>query len=145
MKEQRKGAKTVRRMKPADVNAVLREIAAWANGEREGPLTWQRLVQFSGFSRQSLWAKETIRAKFDAIKRGQRGGDVRPLKVRTVDDRIAAFDAEIGRLKRIINRYDELWARIEYNAGVMGLDPEALRRPLRPLAREVVRRGRPRK
>jgi len=132
----------IRRMKQADVNTILRELTAWEKGQREGILTWDRLVKFSGFSRQTLWAKETIRARFDALKRARRSkAPARPI-VRTIDERIEKYEVEIQRLKAIINKYDELWARIEYNARVMGVDTDALRRPLRPLAREVTRRPR---
>lgn len=132
----------VRRMKQADIKTVLRELTAWERGQREGVLTWGRLVKFFGFSRQTLWAKETIKARFDALKRARRSkAPARPV-VRTIDERIEKYEVEIQRLKAIINKYDELWARIEYNARVMGVDTDALRRPLRPLAREVTRRPR---
>ncbi len=133
-------SQSLHRMKPADVQSVVREISAWARGDREGVLTWSKLVEFSGFSRQSLWAKQTVKDKFEAAKRALKKETTPKVARRTVDERVIAFQKEIAELKSIINRYDELWARIEYNSRAMGVDPKALRRPLRPLARELVRR-----
>lgn len=130
-------------MTPADVQSVIREIAAWGRGDREGVLTWDKLVLFSGFSRQSLWAKQSIKVKFEAAKRALKTDPVPKVTRRTVDERVVAYQRQIAELKSVINRYDELWARIEYNSRTMGVDPDALRKPLRPLARELVRkRGR---
>jgi hypothetical protein len=66
------------------------------------------------------------------------------VKPRSIDDRRVAYERQVTDLKSIINRYDELWACIEYDSKAMEIDPEQLRRPLRPLAREQTRRPRPR-
>lgn len=136
----KKQSPPLRRMTPADVQSVAREIAAWSRGDREGVLTWEKLVEFSGFSRQSLWAKESIKDKFESAKRAIKKDPIPKVTRRTVDERVVAYQKQIAELKSVVNRYDELWARIEYNSRAMGVDPNALRKPLRPLARDLVRK-----
>ena len=47
-----------------------------------------RLVDVSGFSRQSTWSRDSIKAKFGTVKHELRQ-PVPKVKPRTVDDRIA--------------------------------------------------------
>src|SRR6185437_11813621 len=97
------------RLKPSDIKAILYELDAWQRRERGDKLTWGFLENFSGYSRQSLWAKEEIKNHYNNIK---------------------TLEAEIAKLKIQQNNWLELWARYEYNAKIAGLDPKKLENPL---------------
>lgn len=127
-------------MTPAHVAAIIAELGAYRRGERDGRLTWKKIVQFSGFSHVSLWKRKEICEAFRSARAALRK-DATPTinKRRTPDERAAQLLLKIDGLKAVIQTYDELWVRYEYNMHRLGLDPEELRRPLDGLAREIVR------
>jgi hypothetical protein len=127
-------------MTPATIKAVVDEIAAYGRSERDEPLSWAALTKFSGFSRVSLWAKPTIRDAFQKAQEALRSDATPAIKApRTIDERILAMQRTIEELRTTIRVYDEQWARYEYNMRRLGYDPDELRRPLDPLARDLLR------
>jgi hypothetical protein len=127
-------------MTPAVIVSVVAEIKAYGRGERSEPLSWAGIVAFSGFSQVSLWKKPAIKAAFQEIRDSQRRDATPPVKApRTVDERIAAADAIVAQLRATLAAFDERWTLYEYNVQRLGIDPDELRRPLDPVAREVIR------
>uniref|UniRef100_E6PHT2 Uncharacterized protein n=1 Tax=mine drainage metagenome TaxID=410659 RepID=E6PHT2_9ZZZZ len=130
------------RMTPATVAAVLAEIEAFGRGERDGALSWDRLVEFSGFSNVALWKKVPIKDAFQRVKQQARADATPAIKPRkTIDERIIRLQSMTDDLRSLVRSYDELWALYEYNMHRMGLDPDELRRPLDGVHRERVRSG----
>ena len=128
------------RMTPATIKAVVDEIAAYGRSEREEPLSWAALVEFSGFSRISLWAKPAIKDAFQKAQEALRSDATPPIKApKTTDERVLAMQQTIEELRVLIRAYDEQWALYEYNMQRLGYDPDELRRPLDPVARGEVR------
>lgn len=125
------------RMSPASIAAVVAEVEAYGRGEREGPLTWACLSEFSGFSHVSLWKKPAIKAAFQNVKRSQRRDATPPMNIpKSADERVLAMQAVVGELREIVRAYDELWALYEHNVQRLGIEPDELRRPL-----DTVERG----
>jgi len=117
---------------------ILDELDAWCRRERPGKLTWQRLEEFSGFSRQSLSAHDELKRRYDAAKAVGRGDQPRRA-MRPIDQQVASLREELTSLKGIVQRYDERWARYALNAARIGLDLERLDAPLDLPARAVLR------
>jgi hypothetical protein len=131
------------RMTPAAIAAVVAEIEAYSRGEREAQLTWKALCEFSGFSHVSLWKKPAIKAAFGKAQQSQRIDATPAMKApKTSDERILGLQEALEDLRSTIRAYDELWALYEHNTQRLGIEPEELRRPLDPLARETLRKRR---
>ncbi len=80
------------RMTPAAIAAVVAEIEAHKQGQRDMPLSWGVLETFSGFSRVSLSAKPTIKAAFQATQQSRRSDATPNIKApRTTDERVVAM------------------------------------------------------
>ncbi|MDF2690822.1 MAG: protein kinase [Gammaproteobacteria bacterium] len=127
------------RMAPADIQFILYELDAWEQGERGKKLTWEILERIAGFSRQSMWAKAEIKARFEAVKEALRKGinkDDSNQYRKTLEQRIEALEKENAELKQQQNRWLELWARYEYNARVLGYDLSRLEKVLPALDRK---------
>jgi|SRR6185437_39027 len=120
------------RLKPSDIKAILYELDAWQRRERGDKLTWGFLENFSGYSRQSLWAKEEIKNHYNNIKSILKSNKMPNSNQyrQTLEQRIKTLEAEIAKLKIQQNNWLELWARYEYNAKIAGLDPKKLENPL---------------
>lgn len=127
-------------MTPATIKAVVDEIAAYGRSERDEPLSWAALAKYSGFSRISLWAKPAIKYAFQRAQKELRSDATPNIKApRTADERVVAMQQTIEELQDIVRAYDERWAVYEYNLHRLGYDPDEMRRPLDPLARNQVR------
>lgn len=129
----------VPKMSPEHRQKVLHELDAWCRRERPGRLTWARVEEMSGFTRQALSNHRDIVERYSAAKAASRLGNIRYAPPKSADQRILDLNREIEGLKSIINRYDERWARYARNAALLGYDLERLEEPLEPPARAIVR------
>jgi hypothetical protein len=138
--KKKKRAVAAGRMAPATIAAVVAEIKAYGQGERDEPLSWAALEAFSGFSHVSLWKKPAIKAAFQEVRQAQRA-DATPISKppRTSDERVLAMQAAFAELRDIVRAYDEQWALYEHNMQRLGIDPDELRRPLDPIERNIVK------
>jgi hypothetical protein len=128
-------------MTPAAIAVVVAEIEAYGRGERQGPLSWKALRDFSGFSQVSLWKKLAIKTAFVQVRQAQRI-DATPAmrRPRTADERVLALEKTVDRLAQTIRAYDELWVLYEYNVQRVGIEPSELRQPLQTAGRQAVRK-----
>lgn len=138
MAKRAKRPRSLPRLSVETVAKILDELDAWCRRERVGKLTWQRLEDFSGFSRQSLSAHDDIKQRYDVAK-GVSRGDGRKVSVKTEDEQVAALRKDLTVTKAIVQRYDERWARYALNAARLGYDLDRLDEPMDPPARAVVR------
>lgn len=100
------------RMSENDINLILYELDAVARQERSYKLTWEALELFSGYSRQSLWAKPEIKARYaevKSIKRPEKQGNNQYRQI--LEQRIKGLEDKIAELKKQENAWLELWAR----------------------------------
>ena len=124
----------------ADIQKVLHELDAWCRQERLGRLGWKVLEDLSGFTRQALSSHAEIANRYGEAKAINRAGArVDAPRPKTADQRIVDLQREIERLKGIVNRYDERWARYARNAALRGINLELLDEPMTAPARANVR------
>lgn len=130
----------VPKITPDDKQKILHELDAWYRGERAGRLTWAQLERVSGFTRQALSNHREIVERYGEAKALNRpnGASSKPSPRKTVDQRVLDLQREVERLRSIIGRYDERWARYARNAALLGYDLERLEVQLDPPARAVV-------
>lgn len=115
-------------MNERDLDRLLTEIDCWIRGERKGLLTWQALERFSGFSRQSLSKNERVVNLYDKAKALQRNKGRKPPK--TPDERLARLNGELEHLRRVLDQYDERFARIAYWCNAKAIDLSELIVPM---------------
>lgn len=133
----------VPKMSAEDKQRVLHELDAWCRHERKGRLTWARLEDVSGFTRQALSSHPDILERYGVAKAVNRPDKTRAPLPKTADQRVLDLQREVERLKSIINRYDERWATYARNAALLGYDLERLEEPLTPPGRADLRVTRP--
>jgi hypothetical protein len=130
----------VPKMSVDDIRRTLHELDAWCRGERAGRLTWNRLEESVGFSRQALSAHNEVAERFGEAKVINRPLDtVSKPATKNPDERVLDLQREIEGLRATINRYDERWARYARNAGLHRIDLKLLDEPMDPPARANVR------
>lgn len=61
--------KRFRRMYDNDINTIIADLDRWTLGKFGSKLTWAKLEERFGFSRQSLQAKTEIKAAYVNAKR----------------------------------------------------------------------------
>jgi hypothetical protein len=130
-------AKSVPKMSAADVAYASKELEAWRDGLRGKKLTWGLLEKVTGFTRQTLSAKEEIYSRYEAAKLALASG-ARPMKPRSDDyqrDKIEDLEKQIDRFKALEADWLERWVRIAYHARGKGLSIEDLDKPLPPVVR----------
>lgn len=99
-------------------------------------LTWARLEDVSGFTRQALLNHPEIVERYGEAKAFNLPAvKTKMVNPKTADQRIIDLRREIDRLETLINRYDERWARYARNATLLGYDLERLEQPMDPPAR----------
>lgn len=130
----------VPKMLVQDIHRALHELDAWCRGERVGRLTWDRLAESVGFTRQALSSHDEIAKRFGEAKAINRPRSSKErLAPKSADQRILDLKREIEGLRAIINRYDERWARYARNAALHRIDLRLLDEPMDPPARASVR------
>lgn len=127
-KHSKRAVANATRMGDRDIDKVLNELDHWLRGERPGVLTWKVLEDFSGFTRQSLCKKSRIVELYDRAKALQRNTERKPPK--SPDERLARLSAELEHLRRVLDRYDERFARIAYWCNAKGIDLSELIGPM---------------
>jgi hypothetical protein len=127
------------KMSAGDIDRALRELDAWCLRERVGRLTWKRLEDAIGFTRQAMSGRDEIARRYGEAKAANRPETKSKPPPKNVDQRVADLSREVERLKALVNRYDERWARYARNAALLGIDLEALDAQMDPPARALVR------
>lgn len=122
-------AKRSSRMSESDIQAVIIELDRWALGQLGSKLTWASISKSSGFSRQSLQAKDEIKAAYDNAKAALRGGLVKTKEQATTENE--ELRCELNRLQIEIENYKrkellwlQRWQRIAFHIRNKGLQVE---------------------
>jgi hypothetical protein len=129
-----------RKMTEADLSKVVGLIQAWPDSRITWPLLVERVASYVGcsWSRQALERHSAIKAAYQAVRDGRRGGTrtspADPAET-VLKRRLEALQAEVEGLKRRLERYEERFVRYEYNAAKNGLSPGLLSQPLPPIDR----------
>lgn len=104
--------KRFRRMSDSDINNIVVDLDRWALGEFGSKLTWAKLEERFGFTRQSLQAKTEIKAAFVNAKRELSSGFVKTNE--RVSKDAEELRIEVNRLKAELDAYkfkEEEWLR----------------------------------
>ncbi len=99
-----------RRISDSDIESLQSELRRWAKGELGSKLTWDILEKRSGFTRQALQSKASIKAAYDLAKQALSGGLVRS-KEQTIkqNDELTSM-LENAKLQLLAyQRKEELW------------------------------------
>lgn len=124
--------KSVPKVSAIDVAYAVKELEAWRDSQRGRKLTWELLFKATGFSRQTLAAKEEIYKGYKQAKLALANG-ARPRKPKSDDyqlDRIAQLELDLEKFKKLEADWFERWTRIAYHARGKGFSIDDLDKPL---------------
>lgn len=117
---------TAKRITHAEENAIVRELERWRDGELGSKLTWEKLEENTGFSRQALSDNTRIKAAYDSAKRSLRGGLVKTRQKQ--NDEVVELQRELETLKTTLDEYkvreqqwQRRWQRIAYHLRAKGI------------------------
>jgi hypothetical protein len=130
-------AKSVPKMSAQDVAYAVKELEAWKDGQRGRKLTWSLLEKATGFTRQTLSAKEEIYAGYEAAKEALATG-ARPRRPKSDDyqlNKIAELEKELKQYEKLEEDWFERWIRIAYHARGKGFSIDDLDQEIPPVAR----------
>lgn len=127
------GRLVTNRMSAAEEVQLVAWLKDWEQGRHGRKLRWENAVLYSGFSRQTLFARPVIRVAFDnakkAIKKNFRHAGADEIDP-SVAERLAKYGEQLKVLEAQHDRWLELWERWTYNAQQQGWDIKLLDRPL---------------
>ena len=122
------------RMSVVDEQRIIAELAQWAEGQRGTKLTWERLEDAFGFSRQTLNQKKSIKAAYVLAKEALSGGLARSKAER--DTELSALRSKVERLERELSEcvrreglWRERWQRIAFHIRMSGLQVHQVDKP----------------
>ena len=124
----------IKRLDRRLIAQIERWLSEWASGQYGSKLTWEKLVIYTGFSRQSLSANAKIATAFRDAKVAIRRGAIRQMPMdcpdHPQDKLIADLRQRIVELERQADNWSSLWERWRYNARQQGWDTSVLDRDL---------------
>lgn len=118
--------KKIRRVTDSDIRTIVSELDRWALGELGSKISWSKLEERFGFSRQTLQAKPEIKSAFDNAKTALRGGLVKSKEQASSEN--VELNCEIRRLNIELEDYKrkellwlERWQRIAFHVRNNGM------------------------
>ena len=127
-------AKRYGRMSATDEQKIIAELDQWAEGQRGTKLTWEKLEEAFGFSRQTLNQKKSIKAAYLLAKEALGGGLAQSRAEK--DSEISALRGKVERLERELAEcvrreglWRERWQRIAFHICMSGLQVHQVDKP----------------
>ena len=120
----------------AKMVSIIAELQRWKAGELGRHLTWGRIEECSGYTRQALSRHPPILRAYQAAKRALDKPKRRSL-TRSTSDEILYLDQMIRSLREQLSHYEaaerawiERWQRIAYHCSRRGLSVDELDGPI---------------
>ncbi|MEM5440496.1 hypothetical protein [Paraburkholderia diazotrophica] len=118
------------------MTSIVRELHRWRDGEFGNKLTWGRIEDCSGYTRQALCRHAPIVQAYQAAKRALAAPEPRS-RSRSRSDEILYLDQTVQTLREQLRRYEglerawiERWQRIAYHCSRRGLSIEEFDSPI---------------
>lgn len=131
-----------RKMTPEDISLIVQRLKQWEQGDFGPKLTWEKIEDFTGFTKPALHAKSEIKEAFQKAKeilaKGGRKSVARQKDEYAVylENKTAALQEELKKYKDLEMTWLAKWQRIAYHLKVRGLSMEDVDRPLTCVGRE---------
>jgi hypothetical protein len=108
------------------VEAALHALAN--HGSWNGELTWEKLEERIGVSRQSLSKKAAIKEAFDSAKKvvSSHKNTAKAIVRRDAESRIKSLREEVQRLNKVLDAFLEKWLQMEWNCKELRIDPKRI-------------------
>ncbi|KJY97648.1 hypothetical protein [Pseudoalteromonas ruthenica] len=118
------------RLNPDLEKEICSQILLLASRSNNGKVTWTKLEEMTGFSRQALSANSVIANEYREINAKQKSVVTAECRVAEVEAKLAKAQAECKRLKATLKEYDAKYARWLYNATNANLSVDELNAPI---------------
>lgn len=132
--------KTQARLNPNLEKEICSQIILLASRSKNGKVTWAKLEEVTGFSRQALSANTRIANEYREVNGTQKTVVTAEKRVEELEAKLAKSQSECERLKRMLREYDAKYVRWLYNATNANLSVEALNAPVPASVKTVGRK-----
>ncbi|MBA6414546.1 MULTISPECIES: hypothetical protein [Alteromonadales] len=95
---------------------ICSQIVLLASRSKNGKVTWAKLAEMSGFTRQALSANQVISNAYSEINGTQKEVVTAEKRIENLEAQLIKRKGECERLKSILKEYDKKYARWLYNA-----------------------------
>lgn len=118
--------KRFRRIADNEIRTIVAELDKWALGQLGSKLTWSKLEERFGFSRQSLQAKPEIKAAYTTAKHALSGGLVKTKEQATKQNEdylieIKRLNSELEAFRQKEQAWMRRWQQIAFHIRQKGI------------------------
>lgn len=118
------------RLNPNLEKEICSQILLLASRSKNGKVTWAKLEETTGFSRQALSANSVIANEYREVNGTQKTVVTSERRVEELEAKLAKLEDECKRLKATLKEYDAKYARWLYNATNANLSIDELNVPV---------------
>ncbi|MEF2144379.1 MAG: hypothetical protein V3573_02940 [Desulfovibrionaceae bacterium] len=123
--------------------AVKAELGRMAGlSPKECPINISSLAKRLNVSRQTLYSHgfAEVVSEFSELQKSNFDKDVESTVRRSsYEERVACLESENEKLRAKVDAYVETWVAVEYNARMLGIDPDELFKKIPRPSREIIR------
>ena len=119
---------------------ICSQILLLASRSKNGKVTWTKLEEMTGFSRQALSANPVIASEYHEINGAQKTVVTAEKRVEDLEAKLAKSEDKCKRLKATLKEYDAKYARWMYNATNANLSIDELNVPVPESVKTVGRK-----
>ncbi|TDP27338.1 hypothetical protein DEU29_13111 [Idiomarina aquatica] len=105
-------------------------IVLLASRSKNGKVTWGKLEEVTGFTRQALSARDAIAEAYKEVNSTTKTKVTSEKRVEELEAKLTKIQAECSRLKKTLQEYDQKYVRWMYNATNANLTVEQLNSPV---------------
>lgn len=109
---------------------ICNQIILLASRSINGKVTWAKLEEMTGFTRQALSANTVIASAYSGVNGTQKTVITAEKRVEELEAKLAKSQSECARFKQTLEEYDKKYVRWLYNATNENLTVEQLNTPV---------------
>lgn len=128
------------RLNPNLEKEICSQILLLASRSKNGKVTWAKLEEMTGFSRQALSANLVIAKEYREVNGTQKTVVTAEKRIEELETKLSKSEDECNRLKATLKKYDEKYARWLYNATCANLSVDKLNAPVPASVKTVGRK-----
>lgn len=128
------------RLNPNLEKEICSQILLLASRSKNGKVTWAKLEEMTGFSRQALSANLVIAKEYREVNGTQKTVVTAEKRIEELEAKLSKSEDECNRLKATLKKYDKKYARWLYNATCANLSVDKLNAPVPASVKAVGRK-----
>lgn len=118
------------RLNPNLEKEICSQILLLASRSKNGKVTWAKLEEMTGFSRQALSSNPVIASEYREVNGTQKTVVTAEKCLEELESKVAKSESECKRLRATLREYDSKYHRWLYNATNANLSIDELNAPV---------------